>query len=103
MITEPLVPIVPMGWLLQQRDLPRRSSIVTAGLVGEQPRQDWLSPAKRVIQSFTRVIFHIPRVSVEPLLSVLIWIRKYASVHRGRGLFTVVQFGGLLSGRLCYV
>lgn len=84
MIVDPLLPITPTSWFVMQDDQHRRSVQPTAGITGEQARSDWLSLLPVVVQRLVHYVCRAGDLIVVPLLAVVIWIRRYASVHRAR-------------------
>jgi hypothetical protein len=87
MITEPLLPMeTPTSWMILQGDQHRRPLEFTAGITGEQSSLDWIGPIRELIH---RVVRSFPRLLVAPvalLLKAVVWVLRFASVHKGRGL-----------------
>jgi len=83
MITEPLLPMAtPTSWMVLQDDQHRLPLEPTAGITGEQPRLGWLDYIRALVY---RVVHSFPRpqiATVAPLLRSVVWILRYASVHR---------------------
>ncbi len=82
-LVDPLLPPTPMDWFVQQADQHRRTTPMTAGLVGEQPRSDWLSLASVLVRAVVRLVRRWAVVATEPMLAAVGWIQERAAVHRG--------------------
>ena len=87
MITEPLLPMeTPTSWLVLQADQHRFPLEPTAGLIGEQPRLGWLGLARELVHRVVRSFLRPPAPAVAPLLRAVVWVLRYASVHKEREL-----------------
>lgn len=56
---------------------------MTAGLVGEQPRSDWLPLASVLVRAVVRLVRRWMAISVAPMLVAVGWIQERAAVYRG--------------------
>lgn len=105
MLVDPLQ--TPTSWMILQADQHRRPPPMTPGIAGEQPRNDWLSLLVEGVRLLVRVCFRILVGVAVPPLSVVNWIRRYASVHRDKSIFktrhlTFASTGmGLFVARRC--
>lgn len=89
-----------------QSDQHRRPAQPTAGITGEQAKSDWLSLLPVVVQRLVHYVCRAVESIVIPPLAVVIWIQRYASVHRARiadifrGRPTIFIVGFLFVGKV---